>query len=37
MKSLHRLLDKRKQEVEDIEKQLDKASQFLTNMQAWSQ
>ena len=36
-KCLSRLLDKKKQEIEDIENELDKASQFLTNIQAWSQ
>jgi hypothetical protein len=37
MKSLYRLLEKKKQEVQDIEDELDKASNFLTNIQAWSQ
>jgi len=37
IKSLHRLLDKRKQELQDVEEQLDKASSFLANIQAWSQ
>ena len=37
IKSLHRLLDKRKQELQDVEDQLDKASSFLANIQAWIQ
>lgn len=37
LKCLTRLLEKKKQEIQDIENDLEKASTFLTNIQAWSQ
>lgn len=37
LKCLTRLLEKKKQEIQDIESDLEKASTFLTNIQAWSQ
>ncbi len=36
-KCLKNLLEKKKQEIKDIENDLEKASTFLTNIQAWSQ